>query len=282
MFKKESSLKNRKPVFKQIGGSISLYNDGEYWVLREVEKPEEPLYLRAKSDKDTFPPTNWTVHAWKRGYNILKNSSWIPDNHVKIVTGAEVTKYKPCQRVTISFDGTPPKGIEDALGNYLPTNKYSNGRTVFRHQDDHFHDFILRMVVNNWQVENGHGQVFIQSNAAGDMNPASDRNNQCNSCGNGGQKMKSWKYMDNIYENEYYDEDDWIESNKIKISCLSTEREESIDGAGEVLEAEDSKNIGNHETEESSTGNEESGDWANVEKSESESSKSIEGTRNKE
>ena len=266
MFKKESSLKNRKPVFKQIGGSISLYNDGEYWVLREVEKPEEPFYLRANSDKDTFPPTNWTVHAWKRGYDILKNSSWIPDDHVKIVTGAEVTKYKPCQRVTISFDGTPPKGIEDALGNYLPTKKYSNGRNVFRHQDNQ--NFELMVVVKNWQVDNGLGQFFIQSNAAGDMNPASDRNNQCNSCGQGGQKMMSWKYIDEDADFDTYDMYDWIESDKIKVSCSNVEEDESNDRADEVSKAEDGKNIVSSETEESSTGNEGSGDWINVEKAE--------------
>ena len=283
LYKKESSQRNGRPVYKQLGSYHEHYLYNEYWRGRDSwvlkMKHEDSPHLRSKSDRDIFPPTNWTVFAWNRK---MENgmASWIPDNQLKIVTGAEVTKYKPCQRVTISFDGTPPKGIEDALGNYLPTNSYRNGRTVFRHQDDQ--NLVLKVVVKNWRVDNGYGQLLIQSNAAGDMNPASDRNNQCNSCGQGGQKMMSWKYMDNVYDNEYYDEDDWIESNKIKMSCLSTEREESIDGAGDVLEAEDSKNIGNHETEESSTGNEESGDWANVEKSELKSGKSIDGTRNKE
>ena len=41
----------------------------------------------------------------------------IPDNEMKIVTGAEVTKYKPCQQVTIRYDGIPKmKRIERALG----------------------------------------------------------------------------------------------------------------------------------------------------------------------
>ena len=44
----------------------------------------------------TFPPTKWTV------WNFQKK--WIPDDKVKIATGEEVTKYKPCQKVNISFD----------------------------------------------------------------------------------------------------------------------------------------------------------------------------------
>ena len=53
------------------------------------------------------------------------------------MTGAEVTKYKPCQKVTITFDGTPPmKRIKNILGDFLPSDDYLNGRTVFKHKNN--------------------------------------------------------------------------------------------------------------------------------------------------
>ena len=284
LYKKESSQRNGRPVYKQllqhtINYSYSeyyLYYDGEYWVLETKENEEfvvvnEDPPLWSKSDKDIFPPTNWTVWVWK--------GSWLPDNQLRIVTGAEVTNYKPCQRVTISFDGTPPKIIEDAFGDYLPTNEYIRGRTLFRHQDNQNVTLHVDAHYNNWLVAeedevegSSEVQSLLHSLAAGDMNPASDRNSQCISrCFKGGLKLKpnSWFYRES--------EDDWNESDKIKVSCSSTKEDESSDGNDESKsKIESSKNIESSETEERSTGKEESGNWTNVEVSESENRINIE------
>ena len=88
----------------------------------------------------------------------------------------------------------------------------------------------------------------------------------------GGLQLKpnSWFYRES--------EDDWNESDKIKVSCSSTKEDESSDGNDDIGESkiESSKNIESSETEERSTGKEESGNWTNVEVSESENRINIE------
>ena len=251
LYKKESSQRNGRPVYKQllqhtINYSYSeyyLYYDGEYWVLETKENEEfvvvnEDPPLWSKSDKDIFPPTNWTVWVWK--------GTWLPDNQLRIVTGAEVTNYKPCQRVTISFDGTPPKIIEDAFGDYLPTNEYLHGRTVFKNQEKNATLYVSShynwLVVAENEVEgSSEVQYLIHSWAAGDMNPASDRNSQCISrCVKGGWKSKSWWHRVDEEDEEMREKSD-----KIKVSCPSAKEDESSDGNDHVGEAkiESSKNV---------------------------------------
>ena len=233
-----------------------MYYDGEYWVLKTKNNFGDPR-VRSKSDKDIFPPTKWTVWVW----NKEDKGSWLPDNQVKIVTGSELTKYKPCQKVTISFDGTPPKIIDDAFGDYLPTNEYLHGRTVFKNQEKNATLYVSShynwLVVAENEVEgSSEVQYLIHSWAAGDMNPASDRNSQCISrCVKGGWESKSWWHRVN-------EEDETMreKSDRIKVSCQGTKEDESSDGNDHDGESkiESSKNIDN------------SGNGSNVEGSNSE------------
>ena len=103
--------KHNKTYYRQIGGTGSFYFDNAFG---DWKMTNDILFLDEGVDStgtgDIFPPTNWTVNT--------RDMDWgIPDNDIKIVTGAEVTKYKPCQQVTIRYDGIPKmKRIERALG----------------------------------------------------------------------------------------------------------------------------------------------------------------------
>ena len=106
--------KHNKTNYKQIGGDLFgqiFYFDEGHWRITD-DSIDTAFEIYSESIGDTFPPTKWTVYT----YN---NDMVIPDNDLKIVTGAEVTEYKPCHKVTINFDGTlqmKAKGIKKALG----------------------------------------------------------------------------------------------------------------------------------------------------------------------
>ena len=84
----------------------------------------------------------------------------------------------------------------------------------------------------------------LQSAAAGDMNPASERNNHCKDCGWQGEEMTSWAYERNGEDKLM------IQSDKIKVSCENIEEEEDDDEEEEDI----------------------SGDWKDVQESPKENS----------
>ena len=103
--------KQNKTRYKQMEGGrfrrFFHFHERQWKITDETLTPN--FEIRSYVDPP-FPPTKWTV------FNHHDDMS-IPDNDIKIVTGAEATEYKPCQRVTINFDGTPPmKSIKTALG----------------------------------------------------------------------------------------------------------------------------------------------------------------------
>ena len=67
---------------------------------------------------------------------------------------------------------------------------------------------------NTWVVANNR-DIFLHSAAAGDMNPASERNNHCKGCSDDGGKMSSWAYVT--------DSETSIALDKIKVSCENDE-----------------------------------------------------------
>ena len=84
----------------------------------------------------------------------------------------------------------------------------------------------------------------LQSAAAGDMNPASERNSHCKHCGLHDEERTSWAYE--IERNGV----EMIQSDKIKVSCENIEEEEDDDDEEEDV----------------------SGDWKDVEESTKENS----------
>ena len=76
---------------------------------------------------------------------------------------------------------------------------------------------------NAWTVLDGadvddssDGVPILRSAAAGDMNPASERNNHCESCGDDGGKMSSWAYVTDGNGNN---NETFKEMKKIKVLC---------------------------------------------------------------
>ena len=189
-----------------MGGDHHFYHNGTHWRIDKYGD-KKLLGLSSYSDKNTFPPTNWTV--WDKF-----EQKWIPDDDIKIMTGAEIIKY-PCQKVVISFDPYDKdfnKIHKDTFGNYTPTNAFQYGRPqyVSQNQDDELFVFGF----GQWETYRSR----ISSAAAGDMNPASQRNKWCNKCSyHIGDKLTSWTYEDDEY--------DRIPSDKIKVSCENMEED---------------------------------------------------------
>ena len=114
--------------------------------------------------------------------------------------------YKPCQKVIISFD---PKHKDFSkipkkhFGNYTPIkDSYLYGRILFQKENGNIHLFVDES--SRWTT----GSDKLTSAAAGDMNPASERNSYCKDCAWRGAEMTSWSYSK--------DGDDMIQSDKIK------------------------------------------------------------------
>ena len=68
---------------------------------------------------------------------------------------------------------------------------------MFKHKDN---PKILLIVSSWWMVQGAwtvmtKGQCFLHSASAGDMNPASERNNHCERCDEGNEEMSSWAYV---------------------------------------------------------------------------------------
>ena len=107
--------KQNNTTYKQMGGVrfrrfFHFDDNGHFGQWKITDETLTPNFEIRSYIDPPFPPTKWTV------FNHHDDMS-IPDNDIKIVTGAEATEYKPCQRVTINFEGTPPmKSIKTALG----------------------------------------------------------------------------------------------------------------------------------------------------------------------
>ena len=188
--------------------------------------------LISNSDISTFPPTNWSVWYGQK---------WIPDDKVKIATGDEVTKFKPCQKIVISFDKKHKdfsKIHKEHLGNYTPImDSYSYGRPKFQNENTK-----IQLSVNyNGQWATTYTDGSLKSVAAGDMNPASERNSQCKGC-----NMTAWVI---VYETDASDSMEWLQSDKLKVSCEENIDEE-VSGDWHDVEESEKENTGTEETEE--------------------------------
>ena len=103
--------KQNKTSYKQMGGVLFSrffhFDERQLKITDEILTPN--FEIRSYVDPP-FPPTKWTVFNHHDDFSIR-------DNDIKIVTGAEATEYKPCQKVTIDYIGTPQmKSIKKALG----------------------------------------------------------------------------------------------------------------------------------------------------------------------
>ena len=196
-------------------GRHSFYiDDEEQWSIND-QLNDKIHGLKSNSSRNIFPPTNWTV--WNKD-----EKKWIPANVIKIVTDG---KYEPCKKIAISLNGTPSRNIiKKALGDYLPTNEYANGRTVFKQKKNPKLKLQVDVRYDAWVVLDGADVPILRSAAAGDMNPASERNNHCKTCSTNSGKMSSWAYFIGPRYNETL-----IEVDKIKVSC---ENEDELHGIG--------------------------------------------------
>ena len=158
------------------------------------------------------------------------------------------------------------------LGIYLPTKYYSHGRTMFEHKDD---PEILLVVSRMWMVHGvwtvlTKGRCFLHSAAAGDMNPASERNNHCEKCGwvSGSEEMSSWAYFPD--DMSCSDENRTsIQSDKIKVVCENGDESGAINKLHNLEESTNVVEISDLDeasgsVDQSRNSDESSGEWNSI------------------
>ena len=159
-----------------------------------------------------------------------------------------------------------------SLGTYLPTNNYVYGRTMFKHKDN---PKILLIVSSWWMVQGAwtvmtKGQCFLHSASAGDMNPASERNNHCEKCGwvSGSEEMSSWAYFPD--DMPCYDRNRTsIVSKKIKVICEKGDESGPIHELQNLEESTNAVEISNSDetsgsVDQTTNSDESSGEWNSI------------------
>ena len=213
--------------WRQCGGNHDLFYNGTHWKIESWGTGElgGENGLASNCNKSIFPPKNWSVWNGKK---------WISDDKVKIVTGDEVTKYKFCNKVMISFDKKHKdfsKIPKEHLGTYtLMKDSCSYGRPKYQNENMK----IQLGVISDGQWATTDGE--LRSAAAGDMNPASERNSQCKGC-----NVPSWSF----YNGTNGEKIGGIQSDKLKVSCEENIDEDVSDDWHEIEESE-KENNGNH------------------------------------
>ena len=144
---------------------------------------------------------------------------------------------------------------------------------MFKHKDNPEILLLVHSRYNVWTVIEVGGQrdrdplCILHSAAAGDMNPASQRNNHCKKCGEGSEEMSSWAYVtgDMLC---YGKNSTSIESDKIKVFCENDEIHslEETTNEDDITDLDTSKN--SEETsglvDQSRDSDESSGEWNNI------------------
>ena len=116
-------------------------------------------------------------------------------------------------------------------------DSYSYGRPKFQNENTK-----IQLSVNyNGQWATTYTDGSLKSVAAGDMNPASERNSQCKGC-----NMTAWVI---VYETDASDSMEWLQSDKLKVSCEENIDEE-VSGDWHDVEESEKENTGTEETEE--------------------------------
>ena len=134
--------------------------------------------------------TDKSGHIVSHHWQYSDGSQWTDDPDMRLVAVTNVTPC--CSKVTIKLSGDVAKCQRDVAGDYVPIDKFSQGRQIYKHK---YRNLFLRIPPRStywivWSTVGIDGTPYIGSQSAGSLCPADQRNNYSHSDG-----QKSWKYV---------------------------------------------------------------------------------------
>ena len=181
---KRAGVYDGKPYFQQIDSQ----NEGSYLYYTKEDRQYQvgatlggAVVLLCTDKSGHIVPHHWQCLDWPQYRN---------DPDMRLVAVTNVTPC--CSKVTIKLSGDVAKCQSDVAGDYVPIDKFSQGRQIYKHK---YRNLFLRIPPRStywivWSTVGIDGTPYIGSQSAGSLCPADQRNNYSHSDG-----QKSWKYV---------------------------------------------------------------------------------------
>ena len=182
---KRAGVYDGKPYFQQIDSQ----NEGSYLYYTKEDRQYQvgatlggAVVLLCTDKSGHIVPHHWQCLDWPQYRN---------DPDMRLVAVTNVTPC--CRKVTIELSGDVAKCQSDVAGDYVPMDKFSMGRHIYKHK---YRDLFLHIppgLYTYWSVRNEveeGGSWYIASSASGSLCPADQRNNY-----NHRRGWESWRYQ---------------------------------------------------------------------------------------